>query len=407
MRSRSALPPSFTAVLVTLATLAFAAAAAAGDDRKPPAASDPELKKRIDVAVDAGTRWLFTRQGEKGTWPAFGMHDYSYEVGPTALACYALIHSGINRSDPRLHSAFEFLFSSSFRRTYEVSLCILALEAKATPPKDVLAQKYVGASERQLLPDENEWLKKAVQWLVDRRKGDYWSYPIGNGDHSNTQFALLALKAASRCGVKAPKEVWLNACQHFVRWQEKSGPEMSLVLDKGVDARGYAQIFKRRTEARGWTYDKPCPPGEAYGSMTAIGIASLILCRSEITGHPKYSDKLSGEIDQGVRDGLAWMQQSWSIAENPKRKLDYHYYYLYALERVGMLAEIVKLGEHDWFREGAEFLLAHQEPDGRWRNEAGWGSDECNTCYALLFLKRSTLPSNVNTTPRVEPSEPK
>ncbi len=378
--------------LAATLSIALPGSRSAAEEPSRAAALEPDLTKRIDLAIDAGARWLLSQADDRGLWPAFTINDSTYDVGPTALACLALIHAGISRSDDRLKRAFEFILTQPPRRTYEVTLSIMALEAKATPPRDALRDSYANAFERSLLPPESSFMKKAAEWLVSTRKGAIWSYPQGNGDHSNTQVALLALKAASRCGIKVPKDVWYDACQHFLRVQEKSGPPVTVTIDRGPDGSGKAQLSKRPGAARGWTYDKPCPPSEAYGSMTCIGIASIILCRSELAGYPRYSGKVSSDIDQSVRDGLAWLQQYWSIAEHPRRKLDYHYYYLYGVERVGILADLVKVGEHDWFREGAEFLLSRQEPDGRWRNQAGWGSDVINTAFALLFLERSTVP---------------
>ncbi|MBI1853926.1 MAG: hypothetical protein HYR85_26615 [Planctomycetes bacterium] len=387
-----------------VAAVVASSASAVADDRKPAPASasvDPELRKRIDAAIDRGSRWLLSQQSEAGTWGDFPDGPYFFHAGPTALTCYALLHAGVPRGDARIQKAFDFLLAQPLRLTYEVSLIVLAVEAKATATSDLLSKKYA-KEERQLLAPESEWLKKATEWLLARRIGDYWSYPGGNGDHSNAQLAILALKSASRCGIRVPKDIWLELAQHFVKWQEPKGPATTLVLDRGVDGKGYSSVSKKPAQARGWTYDKPCPMGEAYGSMTCVGVASLVLCRSELSGSSRFAGKLATDVDDGIRDGLAWLQSNWSIEENPKRKLDYHYYFLYGLERTGILADVVKIGDHDWFREGAEFLLAHQEPDGRWKNEYGIGSDLVNTCFALLFLERSTVPVTVTTTPRVD-----
>ena len=60
--------------------------------------------------------------------------------------------------------------------------------------------------------------------------------------------------------------------------------------------------------------------------------------------------------------------------------------YLYGLERVGDLTSRHLIGKHDWYREGAEYLLRRQMVSG------GWGGGILDTCFALLFLKRSTTP---------------
>ena len=60
-----------------------------------------------------------------------------------------------------------------------------------------------------------------------------------------------------------------------------------------------------------------------------------------------------------------------------------HYYYLYGLERAGMLYGTEKFGNHNWYNEGANFLLSKQGADGKWGNRK-------NTCFAILFLRKAT-----------------
>ena len=42
-----------------------------------------------------------------------------------------------------------------------------------------------------------------------------------------------------------------------------------------------------------------------------------------------------------------------------------------------------KFGTHNWYNEGARYLLSKQGADGK------WGSRK-NTCFAILFLRRAT-----------------
>ena len=66
--------------------------------------------------------------------------------------------------------------------------------------------------------------------------------------------------------------------------------------------------------------------------------------------------------------------------------------YLYALERVGILSGTVDIGTHDWYREGANFILKSQKEDGSWKTATGGGNAVWDTCFAILFLKRATRP---------------
>jgi hypothetical protein len=79
------------------------------------------------------------------------------------------------------------------------------------------------------------------------------------------------------------------------------------------------------------------------------------------------------------------------------------YYFLWSLERVCVALGLDTLNKKDWYAWGAEILLANQQRDGRWRGE--FASSYADTCFALLFLKRSNLTRDL--TPATPPAEPK
>ena len=104
------------------------------------------------------------------------------------------------------------------------------------------------------------------------------------------------------------------------------------------------------------------------------------------------------EYGRAVHDGLAWLGRHFTVNSNPYRgNNDFHYYFLYGLERAGELAGVENFGPHDWYREGAEYLLAQQHKDGYWRG-AGHDGPLAATSYALLFLTRGTVPASVTLT---------
>ena len=73
-------------------------------------------------------------------------------------------------------------------------------------------------------------------------------------------------------------------------------------------------------------------------------------------------------------------------------------YYLYGLERAGRLSGRRFFGAHDWYREGAEFLIKNQLPrDGSWRGNGHGETDEIvATSFALLFLSKGLAPVLIN-----------
>jgi hypothetical protein len=55
--------------------------------------------------------------------------------------------------------------------------------------------------------------------------------------------------------------------------------------------------------------------------------------------------------------------------------------------------DIEKIGEHDWYQEGAEYLLKNQQRDGIWNQATDDRFGEgavVDTCFAILFLKKAT-----------------
>ncbi|MBN4055030.1 hypothetical protein JYT15_00825, partial [Acidimicrobium ferrooxidans] len=101
-------------------------------------------------------------------------------------------------------------------------------------------------------------------------------------------------------------------------------------------------------------------------------------------------------------DGLIWMNLNYTVTANPYGRRG-HYYYLYALERVGILGGISLIGDHNWYSDGAKYLVSAQKPVDK--DNAFWDekdeiapSDLIDTCYALLFLKKATIPVGVTIT---------
>jgi len=168
--------------------------------------------------------------------------------------------------------------------------------------------------------------------------------------------------------------------------------------------------------ARGWSYLPS--PFMATGSMTTAGISCLAICHDALMRPrklPIYTPKKRRQVARAIQDGFAWLDLNFTVASNPpSRAPAWHYYYLYGLERAGVLAGGVLLGKHDWYIEGARYLVAHQKPGkaaeggGRWSTGALGAaaykpSDVLDTAWAILFLKRATRPAQPIPGPVVTP----
>ncbi len=356
--------------------------------------------------------------------------------------------------------------------TYFVACCLLALDArhnrgvtalgKGAPPRSQRATVPVGAT-------DSAWAAELVAWLVDAqddgrtprnaRPLDGWRRPQpkdsdatattpsstptlaeGGGfgydrsdiswsyhDHSNSQFALLGLKSGARLGVAIDDAVWLRSLRHFIAAQAKEGPEVPR-----VDARGAASASRATSDAagptdhaRGWAYScagSRFDPARNLGarpdvaewgpSMTAGGVSSLVICRSELDGARVFDAGTAALTETAIRDGLAWLAldldalttaPSGPAARRRNDGLD-DFYFLYGLERACVLAGVTRVGACDWWFTGAERILERQEESGAFRSRSigyGNGRREIDTCFALLFLRRAVfrVPDATTTTP--------
>ncbi len=186
-------------------------------------------------------------------------------------------------------------------------------------------------------------------WIEIRRENpkDF----TGDGDNSCTQYAVLGLRAAARRGIGIPKETWEKAHE---------------ATSKNYD-----------NSAGGWGYSH----GGAYGSMTCAAATTLAISGFYIDGRVAENE--------GVRHGAEWVAKNFTVQKHPPDKTIWLGYYLYSLERFGLILGEEFFGEHEWYPLGARTLVDSQKADGSWEM-----SDENNpdlsTMFALLFLTRAT-----------------
>ena len=121
--------------------------------------------------------------------------------------------------------------------------------------------------------------------------------------------------------------------------------------------------------------------------MTCSGLASLIIARHHL-------GQKQPTLDPSVLNGLEWLAENFTVERNPHESTN-HYYYLYGIERAGVLAGTEFFGDQEWYPIGARYLLSQQSGDGHWNSKNGpsTGSyqDYLDTSYAILFLRRATL----------------
>ena len=312
--------------------------------------------QQVRKAIDRGVAHLKSKQHKDGTWPDFAANQ---EGGVTALCTLAMLNAGVDPEDDSLKRALDWLRDHRLSSTYSVGLQTMVF-ARAGP------SKY------RLLIDRNVKFFEKNQNANGPRTGA-WGYPgQTGGDNSNSQFALLALHEASRAGVKVRPQTWRLAKQYWEDCQNADGS---------------------------WGYWKGRP---GTGSMTCAGIASLIIVNDKVhqTDAKVVGEKISccnrGELeDDRVRGAVEWLSRNFRITGNPgPYPKQWGLYYLYGLERVGRLTAQRFIGEHDWYREGADYLVSHEIAAANYWKGVGHAenNDLIATSLALLFLSKGRRP---------------
>jgi hypothetical protein len=293
------------------------------------------------------------------------------------LILLSFLHAGVSPEDAMFQKLLAQILATKMQRTYCVSLQAVALQ-KLDP---VQYQARIA---------------ECAQFLVDNQcVNGQWSYgtpvvmPVNigaavkktregplSGNNSCSNFAAMGLRACVDAGIKIPIETFYRASRFWIESQRVDS-----------DGRG------------GWCYTREENPHRPYGSMSAGGLASLVIC-----------DKLSGRDwrkDKAALRAADWVSFHFTPLENygpveelmakemisdtPNMNTEL-YYYLWSVERAATLCGMPKFGTHDWYADAAHEMIAAQRADGSWFSGVKRCQPVYDTCYAILFLMRSTRP---------------
>ncbi|HXX94437.1 MAG TPA: hypothetical protein VEN81_12445 [Planctomycetota bacterium] len=362
------------------------------------AAQDGTNEVQVNEAIEKGIAFL-----RRCPSPDFGGYENSDE-----LFLWTFIHARVPATDPKFKELFQNATKSALHRTYKVALLAMSLE-------EMDRVRY------------QEKIAQCAQWLVDTQcTNGQWSYgakldglkdpsvgepavkdvasgPGGKdakpkaptkkitikkgsapplnpetGDNSNSQYAALGLRACHDAGIVIPESTLTAAVKS---WKDSMFNEAD--RGKPKDAKK-AVASGGGTAAEGWNYKTaatdPRPP---YPAMTAGGLGALVIYA--------YIQKKDWKNDPAVQAAYKWLTDKFEIdASNA--------YYMYALERAGILYGTETFGVHSWYREGAYAILKAQHPDGSWSEDAKdpngliWYGRTWDTCFSILFLRRATRP---------------
>lgn len=327
----------------------------------PVPAQAADLDAAVEVALEKGIAYVLRAQEIDGSWR--GPQADHYRVGMTSLALYTLLKCGLPADHPAIRAGLahvrahlepgHYAGADRVSKTYELGCALMAFAAL---PKDRRPMAEIRACAERL---------RRTFRNGDKENPPRWGYPNDHGggdvawtDLSNTQYAILGLRAAARCGCDVTGEgLWSAIAEDLIRQQAYRG---------------------------GWGYQDG---HKASASMTVAGITCLQVSLEMLQ---EKGVRGLGRIRSGVSGGYEWLAAHWSVSKNldPRAKGQnnsrWHYYYLYGLERIGAFTGRRLVGTHDWYREGARFIVDKQGGNGGW----GWGDDD--TCFALLFLRRGS-----------------
>lgn len=362
----------------------------------------PELQRAIDEAIAAGAKWIrreiaLPDRGEI----APGRND---AAGRLALALLALLAAEVPAGDAVVRQGLDELRRREFGDTYSLSMAILAFERAHAPLRerdDLIAGRIDAPAPRRLDAEARAAVEEWTRRLLANRdasvdQGYLWRWRYdGNGyDNSNTQYALLALHAASLCGVEIPRGLWHGAAAHWLAAPQPRQQRRPLVLTGHQLARtselgDVARRSARRVAPVGWSYFHE--DGAPYGNMVSAGIGSLAICRSHLDDPRNRRDRSQlDEIDAAIRGGFAWWAARRTVryvpSDDPDRWSHWFLYGLYGLERACELAAVAWIDDWDWYADLAHLLVLDQDRDG------SFGRSLVDTSFAVLCLKKAHLP---------------
>jgi hypothetical protein len=184
-------------------------------------------------------------------------------------------------------------------------------------------------------------------------------------DNSNSQFAVLALWAAQRHGVPV----------------ERTLRRIALRYETSQNGDGSWGYHYRRG---GGESERP--------AMTCVGLLGLAV------GHGiDRAPAVRAVQNPRVLGGFVALNKHVGKPAGRTQGLPMtNLYFLWSVERVAVLYDLQTIGGKDWYRWGAEILLANQQPLGNWAN-GGYhaASPVIDTSLALLFLKRANLAADL------------
>ncbi len=323
--------------------------------------NDQQLRDGVKKALARGCDYLKRTQEADGSWSAQGGTLLKFRDGFTSMAIMAQINSDVPVDSSEVQRGLDYLRrrpvggSDGIAGVYETSLIIMALCAAEQYDRDLPRIQLLSTAL------ENAQIRTG-------EAAGLWSYNLsggGGGDASNGQYAVLALRDAAYAGATVSRSTWERIHERWTMAQNQDG---------------------------GWGY----APGQpaSRGSMTVAGLSTVAITTrmlqddSNVGADGRPNCCWTPPPNLVMENGRQWMARNFSVTTNPGYN-NWYYYYLYGLERAGRMSGVRFFGNYDWYRRGAQVLVAGQLPAGEWLSMDGNERDPVlNTAMALLFLSK-------------------
>jgi hypothetical protein len=346
------------AIWAMLGATAFAAAAPQG-----------VTQERIDEAIRRGVKYL-----KKAPEPT----AHKNYKNADELILLALVHADVSEEDPFYKKLLKRMLAYPITKTYKVSLQAMCLEEiervkhqlriaecaqflvdnqckngqwsygsptdtkiaiKGLPPIATRPEPKPKPGGMKVFGPVVKEKPKVVRTIKIRRRRDGKK---AEGDNSNSQYASLGLRACHDAGIILPPDVITRA---YKWWVESQHPP----ADGAAEADTPTGIKAR---PRGWCYKIPkTDDRKPTHAMTAGAVGAVC-----IYDHLLRRD---WKKDPVANAGVAWLGTKFKVEKG-------NLYYMYGLERAGMLYGTPLFGGHDWYLKGAKVILEAQSGDGSW-----------------------------------------
>lgn len=390
-----------------------------------------EEQQRVKKAIDKGIAYLRGRDDTSiDRRQVEGVRsDALFDIGCHVLIGWTLLECGLPTAGPQVQAVAQRVRDAAPRltHTYALSLAVIFLNKLGEAKDHALIRTFA----LRLIAGQNRW--------------GGWKYncPILNDDEERQLLDFLrATSPAARIGIIArrnaeaseikelpgrlkelpvarleprlslperPSEPTAAGPRNDQRFDDNSNTQFAILgvwsaLRHGVPvdrtaALVHARFRQTQNHDHSWSYlfrikESPIPAAyERRDAMTCAGLLGLALGNvAQDWERQDRGEKGKTELDQRIDNGLKYLGGVIGV-ENGKTQFGDlpigaaslgDLYFLWSLERVGVLYRQTRIGGKEWYPWGARLLVRHQRDDGSWQDRFG---PDVNTCFALLYLK--------------------